>query len=182
MLPGTEMLLILLLLALSAIPALVILLLHRLVSKSQSIPDGFDPLDELSFDRYRPMLRLLDGADFAFLRNQSGFTPQLETRLRGQRTRVFRAYLRDLRDDFGRISMAAKLLMVNARDDRPDIASALVRSELTFAWALAMVHVRLALYSWGFGTVSAAALLNTFNRLRGEFRTLVPVTAAVAAY
>ncbi len=175
------MLFTLILLAVSAIPALAVLLLHRLVFRSQNVPAVFDPLDDWSIDRYRPMLRLLDGADFVFLRGQPGFTQNLEDRLRAQRSHLFRAYLRELRADFGRIALAAKLLMVEARSDRPDLAAALIRSELMFGWAVAVVNLRLALYSCGWGTVSANALLNTFDRLRTEFEALVPAAATSVA-
>jgi hypothetical protein len=38
------------------------------------LPVSTDLLDDLSIERYRPMLRLLDDQDLRFLREQPGFT------------------------------------------------------------------------------------------------------------
>src|ERR1035441_6142951 len=87
---------------------LVVFLVRRLGSDHQLLPVTTDWLSELSTDRYRPMLRLLDATDFQFLRVQKGFTPEMERRLRRQRVQAFRGYLRLLVADFDRIVAALR--------------------------------------------------------------------------
>src|ERR1022692_4950702 len=83
-----------------------VFLVRRLGSDHQLLPVTIDWLSELSTERYRPMLRLLDATDFQFLRAQKGFTPEMERRLRRQRVQAFRGYLRLLVADFDRIVAA----------------------------------------------------------------------------
>ena len=51
----------------------------------ETLPVTQEWLAELSPDRYRPMSRLLDNRDIRFLREQQGFRPEMEKRLRTQR-------------------------------------------------------------------------------------------------
>src|SRR5437763_8657862 len=98
-----------------AILAILITALTLLVRSfgtcAQSLPVTAEWIDELSIERYRPMLRLLDSTDLEFLRTQPGYSPKMESKLRAQRCQIFRGYLRCLSMDFGRVCMALKLLM-----------------------------------------------------------------------
>lgn len=134
-------------------------------------------IEELSLDRYRPMLRILAADDFQALRSLPGYTPEMLGNLRRQRCRIFRQYLGALRADFARVCLALKLVMVQAGNDRPDLAAALLRKQAQFACGVAMVQIRLALYSYGIGSVEVASLLSVFDGLRVELRTLVPTGA-----
>jgi len=134
-------------------------------------------IEELSTDRYRPMLRLLDAADLQVLRSQPGYKPEIIARLRRQRCQIFRGYLRLLQDDFGQVCHALKLLMVHAKDDRRDLAFVLIRSRLRFAFGMALIQVRLGLYRCGVGTVNVASVLHTFEHLQDELRSLIPSVA-----
>ena len=78
----------------------VLFLVSRLGADHQVLPVTTDWLNDLSTDRYRPMLRLLQEADFQFLCSQQGFTPQMASRLRRQRVHAFRGYLDMLRGGF----------------------------------------------------------------------------------
>jgi hypothetical protein len=173
MAPGT--LIALSVLACVAVAAALAFVMHT-VSRPASLPVTADWIEELSLDRYRPMLRLLDEQEFRQLRSQPGFTPAMASQLRRQRCRVFRGYLRSLSADFSRVCLALKLLMIQAGEDRADLASTLVRTQIAFACGMALVQVRLALFSVGVGTVEAASLLKVFDGLRLELRTLVPAT------
>lgn len=148
----------------------------RTVSRPASLPVTADWIDELSVNRYRPMLRLLDEREFQELRSHPGFTPKMASQLRRQRCRIFRGYLRSLSGDFSRVCLAVKLLMMQAGEDRADLASTLIRTQIAFACGMAAVQVRLALFSVGVGTVDAGSLLKVFDGLRVELRTLVPAT------
>lgn len=175
------MLYVMAILALAAAPAAAIVMLHRYFSRPQRIPMGVDSIDDLSTDRYRPMLRLLHPDDFEFARAQPGFTRKMETNLRRQRCEVFRGYLNLLTDDFSRVSMGIKLLMTQSHCDRPDLASMLIRSQLNFAWGIALIHLRLTLFTWGVGSVSVTGILDIFDKLRLELRSLVPAAAPLVA-
>jgi hypothetical protein len=133
-------------------------------------------LEELSVDRYRPMLRLLSDEDLQYLRVQPGFTPEMASQLRRQRCTIFRGYLKCLVTDFGCVCGALKMLMLQSRYDRPDLASTLVRTQVQFAVSLAAVRVRLALFEWGLCAVDGSNLLSLFDAMRLELRTLVPAT------
>src|SRR5215471_19460116 len=134
-----------LMIGISVATCLALLLALRLLIRKFAVTGGKLPLtaewiDELSIERYRPMMRLLDGEDLNFLRSQPGFTPRMATKLRIQRCQIFRGYLRCLNADFSRVCAAMKVLMVQSRNDRPDLAIALVRNQLSFTCTMLIVQ------------------------------------------
>ncbi|HEV3199106.1 MAG TPA: hypothetical protein VGZ73_14435 [Bryobacteraceae bacterium] len=157
------------------------LLLRRIAVSGGSLPLTAEWIDELSIERYRPMLRLLDGEDLEFLRSQPGFTPKMANKLRIQRCLIFRGYLQCLNADFGRVCAAMKVLMLQSRNDRPDLAAALVRHQTTFLWRMATVRVRLVLYRWGVCAVDVTSLVQIIDAMRLELRSLVPVALPMGA-
>jgi len=157
------------------------ILVRQTASAGSDLPLNAEWIDELSVERYRPMMRLLDDRDLEFLRAQPGFTPRMAARLRQQRGRIFAGYLRCLSDDFRRVCTAVKVLMLQSRYDRPDLASALVRSQATFALGMASVQIRLFFYRWGLCRVDVTDLVKIFDGMRLELRTLVPSAAASGA-
>ena len=141
------------------------------------------PLDwtaELSVERYRPMLRLLDNDDLRFLRLQPGATPALVGRLREQRCQVFRGYLRSLERDFRQASAALALVMMQSHSDRTDLIPALIGSSVRFAAGLFLVRCRLLLYRWDVGQEPVARLVSLFEGLQLELRALSPVSERAA--
>src|SRR5579863_76704 len=103
-----------LVIAISVVTGTALLLVAAMLIRKLAVPGSSLPLtpewiDELSVERYRPMMRLLDGGDVEFLRTQPGFTPMMVTRLRIQRCKIFRGYLRSLTGDFNRVCFAIKL-------------------------------------------------------------------------
>ena len=138
-------------------------------------------MEELSVERYRPMLRLLDEAEIRTLRSCAGFTARMEARFRRQRCDIFRQYLAALRADFNCLSMALKTLMAESTQDRPDLASVVVRNRAAFLWALVLIEFRLALYRRGWGTVNVAELVNRFDVMHAALHVLVPAEAGSAA-
>lgn len=163
--------------ALAGMLLALVLLVRRSVASPGGLPLDAGWIDELSVERYRPMMRLLDDRDLEFLRSQPGFTPRMATRLRTQRCRIFRGYLRCLEGDFRRVCMAVKVLMLQSRHDRPDLAAALVRHQATFALSLAIVNVRVFAYRWGLGGVDVSSLVRSFDAMRLELRSLAPSAA-----
>jgi len=157
------------------------LLIRKVAVTGGKLPVTAEWIDELSIERYRPMMRLLDGEDLNFLRSQPGFTPRMATKLRIQRCQIFRGYLRCLNADFKRVCAAMKVLMLQSRNDRPDLAATLVRNQLTFTCTMLMVQFRLFLYRWGFCAVDVTALVRMFDVVRLELRTLVPAAMPMNA-
>ena len=164
-----------------AAAAAVVVLARKLAFTDTSLPLTAEWIDELSIERYRPMMHLLDGGDAEFLRSQPGFTPGMAAKLRIERCQVFRGYLRCLRTDFQRVCAALKLLMLHSRDDRPDLAGVLVHQQLMFECGLVLVGFRLFLYRFGLCGVDVTDLVKIFDLMRLELRRLVPATAAVGA-
>ena len=128
----------------------------------------------LSPERYRPMLRLLDEADFRFLREQPGFTLEQAAKLRAQRYRLFLAYLESLRSDFDSLAAAFRFALAHSDGERAPLASTLRRAEIRFAWRSMRVRARAYAWSKGFGKVDAGELLLVFAGLHTEVRSLAP--------
>lgn len=131
----------------------------------------------ISARRYRPMERLLDRAEEAFVAAHAGSV----RRFRAERRRIFRSYLRSLERDFASVCGAIRLLLVHSRHDRPDLAAALMRREARFASAVFAVRCRLLLHAAGIGTVDVRNLLGALDDARAELGNLVPAPAGAAA-
>ncbi len=156
-------------------------LARRVLSMQSDLPLNAEWIDDLSIERYRPMMRLLDDRDLEFLRSQPGYSPRMVARLRQQRCQIFRGYLRCLSADFRRVCTAVKVLMLQSREDRPDLASALLRYQAAFATGLALVEMRVFFYRWGLGSVDVSSLVGTFDAMSLELRALAPAASPMAA-
>ena len=159
----------------------VLVSLFRIAGTPRNVTESLDALGDLSTERYRPMMRLLDGSDQAFLRSQSGYTPALAARLRKEHCQAFRGYLKCLQTDFQAVCWAIKTLMVQSQTDRPDLASLLLRSQVSFGLGVLQLRVRVTLYSAGIGTVSVGDLLKHFDGMQLELRSLTPAAMSSAA-
>src|SRR5579884_1899439 len=86
-----------------------------LYPRPESFPPDFDVqlLRRSAAESYQPMSRLFAEEDFVFL---SRLQPRLLSRLRQQRRRVMRAYLRELRAEFERIYAFCRALALNSSD------------------------------------------------------------------
>jgi hypothetical protein len=164
-------------LAVLALLVALFVMVRKVVSAGSELPLDSQWISELSVERYKPMLRLLDERDLEFLRSQPGFSPRMEAKLRAQRCQIFRGYLCGLEADFRRVCTAVKLLMLQSQYDRPDLASVLIRHQASFAWGVATVNVRLVFYRWGFSGVDVSDLVKTFDTMRLELRSLAPSAA-----
>jgi hypothetical protein len=156
----------------------LVIAIRKLAFPRVTLPATTDWIDELSIERYRPMLRLLDDEELRVLRSQC-FTPEVVAQFRRQRCQIFRGGLRSLSIDFGRICMALKLLMLQASTDRPDLASALIRGRVAFAWGMVVVHAQLVLYTLGIGSVDVTELVKAVQDLfDGRVIAMVKLIAA----
>lgn len=156
----------------------LVIAIRRMVSPNVSLPATLDWLDELSVERYRPMLRLLDDAELCCLCARK---PKVAADFRRARYQIFRSHLRALTVDFHRVCTALKLLMIQASTDRPDLASTLFRSQVAFACGMVVVRARLLLYSWGIGTVDLSSLLKLLDGMQLQLRTILPAVMPSSA-
>jgi len=159
-------------------PFLAAFLIRRVAPAGGQLPLDSQWIGELSVERYRPMMRLLDELDLKSLQSQPGFTPRMAEQLRLERCQAFRGYLRGLETDFRRVCTAVKLLMLQAQYDRPDLATVLLRNQAAFALGMATVNVRLFCYRHGICRVDVSGLVRTFEAMRLELRSLTPAVAA----
>ncbi len=137
------------------------------------------PLDDwegiFSPSRYKAMERLLDETDRDFLRSQPGANPGMETKLRRTRVKLFRAYMRQLSDDFHRICKALKILMIHSPVERNDLAGLILKQQFQFTITMMTTEVRLVLYSIGWSGVSVQALLEPLTAVRTQLQALAAV-------
>ena len=161
--------------------AAVIVVFWKLGSGRTPLPATTTWIDEFSVERYRPMLRLLDGAEIRFIRSHSSADSGFIAQFWRERCRILQQYLASLTTDFTRVLAALKLVMTQASRDRPDLAALLIRSQATFAVCMVLAHVQMQLYRFGIGTVNIGELLNVFEAMRRELRTLVPRVVGPAA-
>ena len=161
--------------------ALALVLLYRKLSSQSDSEVALDQCLVLSLEKYRPMERLLQEQDFRFLATQPGFSPQLGRRFRTERRRIFRGYLRNLKKDFGRVSLAFRILIVHSVEDRGDLAASLVRLRLMFAVGMLAVEGRLLLHAAGLGTVDVSGLVASLETMQGQMRLMLTPPQAITA-
>jgi hypothetical protein len=169
------------LILLTAGVGLALVQLWRVLATPRNLAESLESVADFSTERYRPMMRLLDGSDEAFLESHPLATRKMVSQLRKKHCQAFRGYLRCLETDFQAVCWATKALMLQSQTDRPDLAALLLRSQVAFACGVMKVQLRVALYSHGIGTVSVGDLLKQFDGMRLELRSLTPVTMSSAA-
>lgn len=140
-----------------------------------AVPPG-EWLGELSVERYRPMLRLLNGSDLSFLRNQQGYSSRVAARLRRQRCRIFSGYLCGLEADFQRMCLALRFLISRSKERRVALAHSLAGQEQAFRKTIRKMRWQLVLHRWGAGNVDASDLMDLFQSIYNELKCLSPET------
>ena len=166
-----------LLVGLLLFPAFTALIfLRRQGVKPSSPADVIDPA--LLAVRYRPMSRLLNGSDFETL-NANGHRSVLR-RMRAQRRRIFRGYLRCLRRDHAMLCSRIRSLMVEAHTDRPDMALALFRMEALFQLLVFGASLKLVMHAVGVDEINVSGLLGSFEQVRRQFEMLALPAGAAA--
>jgi len=158
--------------------AIAFLLRKCMLTAETETADTLERVLHLSAERYTPMLRLTDEADFRFLAAQPGFRPEMAARLRNHRYRLLQAYLRSLRSDFESVATALKYVLANANCDRPHLASLLLRSQAAFQWSFLLASTRAWAWHKGLGNVDPRKLLNAFDALQVELRQMAPHASA----
>jgi hypothetical protein len=124
------------------------------------------------------MTRLLDQEDFDFLAAQPGFRPEIARKLRSQRRRVMRLYLRALSKDFNQLHARARRLVAAAPEEHHNLVGVLIRQRATFFRVRSMVEMRLALDWLLPGSVDIRPLLGALEKLQAELQMPAPTPAA----
>ena len=156
--------------------AATLLLLWSFFAGSQ-FHDEESPVLELCWRDYRPLDRLLDPADFEFLRCR-GVSENKIKKLRAKRRKIYRLCLRSLAYDFNQVYRSVNLVLIQSRVDRPDLAAELARQKLTFYRNLLKAEFRLALTTFGFDRMPAIDLLQPLEVLQSHLRQLAVAGAA----
>jgi hypothetical protein len=154
---------------------------HKLVSRGPSLTGENEcqwlPFQQVSPERYFPMERLLDGRDFGYLAAHPGFDRQRLRMFRSQRREAFRCYLACLSQDHTRVCAAIKMLMVQSAQDRPDLATILLRQRVTFSLGMMSVELSLSLHALGIRRVRVQNLIHSLDGMRLELENLLVLPA-----
>jgi hypothetical protein len=135
---------------------------------------------DINWQSCRPLERLLDPTEFAYLRNR-GLSKNRIKELRRQRLKLFRLYLRRLTLDFNAVHAALDVTLVNSAEDRPDLARELGKQRLSFYRGLLSVECHLALYAAGIHVAPSLDLIRPLEQLHLHFRQLTPVMEGAQA-
>ncbi len=131
--------------------------------------------ERFSVASYRPMERLLSEADFRYLAAQAGVDKKMLRAFRARRREIFRAYLGEMAADFERLHGAARVLLLTSAEDRPDLASALLKLRANFVYGMLAARWRLALDAVGIRGLDTRSLVSAVEGMRGELSALLPV-------
>jgi hypothetical protein len=153
----------------------IVLLLRTFYVTRVSCAEGSGETD-LSWRDYRPLHRLLDPADFDFLRRRGVSEARIRT-LVAERRKIYRLCLRSLASDFNSVHRTMTLVLIQSKVDRPDLAAELANQRIAFYRSLVLVEFRLAVHRWGF-KLPTVDLLQPLEILQSQLRMLATAGAA----
>ena len=156
--------------------AAFVFLFSRLASRLDSEATSPEWLQDFSLDSYAPMGRLLAQGDFEFLRNQPGYNPQIEKRLRVDRRAAFLGYLELMVADFNQLLRMGRLFLVCSKVDRPEFGRELWRQQFKFYFTVYSIRFKLALAPLGL-RADGNELLNSLGNVLQQVQQLAALTA-----
>jgi hypothetical protein len=123
--------------------------------------------NEISIDRYLPMLRLLQPDDLEFLRNRTALPRRRVTRLRRQRAHLALSFLRYLERDFAQLCGAIRVLIA-LQPEPIQLAAArkLKRHMNSFRTATLLLRLRLLVLHHGMVSKGGIRVLTEFETVR----------------
>src|SRR5579885_137459 len=127
--------------------------------------------------RYEPMARLLDPREIAAIRGRGCNSPVTASSWYRARRRIFRLYLRDLAQDFGRLHAAARALVAESPEECSPLVGLLFRQQIAFWRGMAAIECRLAMNALGIGQVDAGRLIAALESIRLEMESFRPASA-----
>jgi hypothetical protein len=146
------------------------LLLRKFFAVGSSHAEASEPL-EISWNDYHPLGRLLDPADFEFLRRH-GVSEFKIMKFRVQRRKIYRLCLHRLARDFNDVHRYAHLVLIQSHVDRPELAAELAKQKLTFHRNLLRIEFRLTLHACGIERMPAIDLLQPVAAIEAQLREL----------
>jgi hypothetical protein len=158
--------------------AALVLLIHKLASPARCELVSAEWLSRFSVAKYRPMERLLSQSDMRFLGAQKGYRPKVGRRLRMERIRAYRGYLKCLRADYRKLEAAISLWMAGSSKDRPELALGLLKSRIKFQLGLAHAEWRVVLYGLNIAPAKQVQLVEGLDDLRICLRRVALVRQA----
>jgi hypothetical protein len=129
---------------------------------ADSVEEG--PIYEAA--RYEPMMRLISEDDIEFLKSQPGYRPEIGARLRNERRRILRMYLRELARDFQRLHAAARKAVADAPEQHSELVGELLQYQFTFWKQMAVIEFRLAVPGARLPHVEIAGLLRPMQSMQ----------------
>lgn len=166
-------------LVLLAIGLVVVLPTLRRLLRSPS-SDDITPewLANFSTHSYQPMATLLSEEDFEFLSRQPGFDLALHRKLRRERLEIFRMYLHRMIRDFGRLHLAARLIVAHSAEDQSGLLLRLLWLKMRFSGTVLRAEVAYHLCHVGIGTLPARALIARLEDMSIQIGAVTAIQAA----
>lgn len=121
--------------------------------------------DGVNAERYQVMLRVLDPADLAYLKNNLGASKEMEGRLRRQRIRIFSTYLNELRRDFNYLQAEGRAIVASGQAPE-GLAELLFEQKVRFDRNYWLVRAQLVGFRLGWMQVKPAGLVGQFEQLQ----------------
>ena len=149
--------------------------IRQLLSRPNLPEFDSDWLQHFSMRKYGPMERLLSERDIAFVAAAAGLRDGVTRKLRRDRQRIRRAYLRSIRRDFERLCQAGRIVALYSSEDRPELSKELLRLQITFNFALYNAWLQLGLSYLGLGTVDLSRVVRPVAILHAQ---LAPTAVA----
>jgi hypothetical protein len=158
-----------------------VLLLRTFLTTCMSYVQSFDRAD-LSWSDYGHFKRLLDPADFEFLRRR-GVAEEKIKKLRRERRQIYKLCLRSLAADYNRVQQALNMVLVQSETDRPDLAAMIARQKVQFYRSLMIAEASLILHACGVDRIPSVDLVRPFVALQEQLQqlSLSPAMAGSAA-
>ena len=155
--------------------------LGRALLRYRNRPDAGEPALGFSAARYEVMARLTCEEDLDYLRKLPGFRENMTTRLRKQRRRILRMYLRELAADFRVLHARARRLVAVAPEEHAPLVGFLLRQQVTFWLRLARIEVGLSLAPVGMGTGDVRALVRGLEAIHAAITPAGPAVVPARA-
>lgn len=158
-----------------------VLLLRTFLTTCMSYVQSFDGA-ELSGSDYRHLNRLLDPADFEFLRRRGVAEAKIK-KLRRERRQIYKLSLRSLAADYNRVQQALNMVLVQSEIDRADLAATMAKQKVYFYRSLMIAEASLILHACGVDRIPTVDLVRPFVTLQEQLQqlSLTPAMAGSAA-
>jgi hypothetical protein len=128
--------------------------------------------EDFSSFRYLPMRRLLSVEEEEYWMQSTEGSQYRRDEFRAERRRLFRAYLKLITADFGRLSQGVRLCMVHATEDRSADISRLVSLEWSLRKLLWQAEFTLMFHWLGVKPVDATQLINALQGFEFSLREI----------